>query len=146
MTRQTYPDEASLAAIGHGFLAATLTAAKWTHGAHFAAALWVIRRCPEHVAERDVPDLIRRLNEAQGNRNTESSGYHETITQASLRAVRAHLASVPDDAMLHEVHARLMDGPLGRSDWLFDHWTRERLFTPEARRQWVEPDLAPLPF
>jgi hypothetical protein len=27
-----------------------------------------------------------------------------------------------------------------------EYWTRERLFSVEARRNWVEPDLAPLPF
>jgi hypothetical protein len=40
----------------------------------------------------------------------------------------------------------LMASPLGRSDWLLAYWTRERLFSVDARRRWVEPDLKPLPF
>jgi len=35
--------------------------------------------------------------------------------------------------------------PLGQPQWLLEYWTRERLFSVEARRNWVEPDLAPLP-
>jgi hypothetical protein len=29
---------------------------------------------------------------------------------------------------------------------LLAHWTRDRLFGVAARRGWVPPDLAPLPF
>ncbi|CAN5380708.1 hypothetical protein BH10PSE13_BH10PSE13_12100 [soil metagenome] len=141
-----YADEANFAAIGEGFCTASLTVAQWTHGAHFAAALWLIRRRPDLLPERDMPAMIRRLNEAQGGVNSESAGYHETITQASLRGVRAHLGGDAPDAPLHAVHARLMAGPLGRSDWPLAHWSRERLFATEARARWVEPDIMPLPF
>jgi hypothetical protein len=30
--------------------------------------------------------------------------------------------------------------------WLLAYWTRERLFSVDARRGWTEPDLKPLPF
>lgn len=146
MSVQTYPDEAAIRHVGEGLRAASLSEAEWTHGAHFAAALWVVACCPDLVAERAMPALIRRLNEALGGTNSDTAGYHETITQASLRAVRAHLAGEPNGTPLHEAHARLMAGPLGRSDWLLGYWSRERLFTPEARRAWVEPDLMALPF
>ncbi len=92
-----------------------------------------------------MPEFIRAYNEATGGANTETSGYHETITQASLRAARAfrveraHLA-------LFEVCNALMASPLGKSDWILAYWSRQRLFSVEARRAWVEPDLEPLPF
>lgn len=143
---QTYADEASFAAIGEGFCATSLTVEQWTHGAHFAAAVWLVLRRPDLVPERDMPDMIRRLNESHGGINSDSAGYHETITQASLRGVRAHLKGEPADAPLHAIHARLMAGPLGRSDWLLAHWSRERLFTPEAKARWISPDIAPLNF
>ena len=34
----------------------------------------------------------------------------------------------------------------GRSDWLLRYWSRPVLFSVQARRSWVEPDLEPLPF
>jgi hypothetical protein len=128
-------------AIGHGLVDRTLPKPLWTHAAHFAAALWLIRERREH----EMPGLIRAYNEATGVPNTQSSGYHETITQASLRGARAFLAT-REAAPLHAACNALLASPLGRSDWLFAHWTKQRLFSVEARRIWVAPDLEPLPF
>ena len=49
------------------------------------------------------------------------------------------------DAPLHVVLAELLAGPCGRPDWILAHWTKDRLFSVEARRAWVAPDLQPLP-
>ncbi len=78
-----------IAAIGLGLIGRTLPKPQWTHAAHFAAALWMIACRPDLVAERDMPGIIRAYNEATGVMNTDHAGYHETITQASLRAARA---------------------------------------------------------
>lgn len=136
--------DTDIARIGEGVIARTLPKAEWTHAAHFAAALWVLTR-PHLDAVRDMPGLIRAYNEATGVPNTDTGGYHETITQASLRGAVAHLAGRPG-AGLSVVLAELLAGPLGRSDWPLAYWSRERLFGVEARRRWVEPDLRPLPF
>ena len=112
---------------------------------HFAAALWLISRRPDLDAPRDMPGFIRAYNEATGVANTDSDGYHETITQASLRAARSFLDADPQRSLFATCNA-LMASPLGKSDWLLQYWTRPRLFSVEARRRWVEPDLKPLPF
>ncbi len=138
-----YSSDDAVERIGRGLFDATLPRAEWTHAAHFAAALWLLRHRPDLVAA--MPSLIRRYNEVAGDGNSETSGYHETITQASLRAAR-HVLAAHDALPLHEVLDRLMASPLGRSGWLLDHWSRERLFSVEARRTWLEPDLQPLPF
>lgn len=130
--------------IGGGLLDRSLPKAQWTHAAHFAAALWLLRR-PGFEAVQEMPALIRAYNTATGVENTDTSGYHETITQASLRAARAALDAAPD-APLSEVLAALLASPCGRSDWLLAHWSREALFSPAARRAWRDPDLQPLPF
>jgi len=136
--------DADIARIGLGVADRSLPKPEWTHAAHFAAAFWLLTR-PDVDAERHMPGLIRAYNEATGVENTDTSGYHETITLASLRAARAHLAARPH-AGLSEALAELLAGPLGRSDWLLAHWSRERLFSPAARRAWTPPDLQPLPF
>ena len=33
---------------------------------------------------------------------------------------------------------------MGDKAWPLTHWSRERLFSVEARRGWVDPDLKPL--
>jgi hypothetical protein len=137
--------DAEIAEIGEGVLACTLPKPRWTHAAHFGAAVWLIRTRPDIIPERDMSALIRAYNESTNTPNTDTSGYHETITQASLRGARWHLAH-HDGAALHAVLSALMDGPLGKSDWLLTYWSPPVLFSVEARRRWVEPDLAPLPF
>ena len=132
-------------AIGRGVLDLTLPKPRWTHAAHFAAAIWLICRRPDLDAASEMPGFIRAYNEATGVANTDTEGYHETITQASLRAARSFLREDPTRSLFVTCNA-LMASPLGKSDWLLQYWTRPRLFSVEARRRWVDPDLQPLPF
>lgn len=141
-----YPSDTAIAALAHAFLDRTLPKAEWTHAAHFATTLWLVRHAPERDLAQEMPGLIRAYNESVGGVNSDSAGYHETITQASLRAARAFLDGRPMEASLHETVDALMAGPLGRSGWPLAHWSRERLFSVAARRGWIEPDIEPLPF
>jgi hypothetical protein len=137
-----YPDDDAIARLGARFLELSLPKAEWTHAAHFATTLWLIAMRPDIAAERDMPALIRAYNASVGGVNDDHNGYHETITQASIGAARAFVAERPPSEPLHETVDALMAGPLGRSDWLLDHWSRDRLFSVEARRGWIAPDLA----
>jgi hypothetical protein len=136
--------DADIDRIGRCVETCTLPKREWTHAAHFAAAIWILTH-PNLVAERDMPAVIRDYNDATGTRNTDTTGYHETITQASIRVARAFLAKRPN-AGRAEALRELLASPFGRSDWLLAYYSRERLFSVEARRGWVEPDLSPLPF
>jgi hypothetical protein len=137
--------DGEIAAIGHGVLDLSLPKPSWTHAAHFATALWLFRWRPDLDVSQAMPGFIRAYNRATGVANTDTEGYHETITQASLRAARSFLRQDPRRSLFETCNA-LMASPLGRSDWLFVYWSRARLFCVEARRGWVEPDLEPLPF
>jgi hypothetical protein len=139
-----FSSDAQIDRIGRGLIDLSLPKAEWTHAAHFAAACWLLRR-PDMHATRDMPRLIRAYNEATGTHNTDTGGYHETITLASLRAAGAWLAARPQ-APLYEALEELLVSRFGRSDWLLAYWSRPVLFCVTARRSWVEPDLEPLPF
>ena len=131
--------------MGRGLFTRTLPKEKWTHGAHFATVLWLLRCHPEVDAHRVMPEMIRAYNTITGVENTDSSGYHETITQASIRAGRAFLAKrkhIPLFAVCNE----LMASPLGSAEWVLAYWSRERLYSVEARKAWVEADLALFPY
>lgn len=140
-----FTSDLEILAVGEGLRDRSLPKSAWTHRAHFAAALWLLALHPEEEAASAMSDLIRAYNEATGVANTAFSGYHETITQASLRAARAFLAEHAD-LPLFEVCNQLMESPLGNSTWWMAYWSRPRLFSEEARRMWVEPDLRPLPY
>lgn len=134
-----------IARLATGFCACTLPKAEWTHGAHFATALWLILTRPDMMAERDMPGMIRRYNESVGGVNSDTGGYHHSITLASLHMARRLLASLPGDVTPAKAFAALMASPLGDKDWLFTYWSRDCLLSVAARRDWVAPDLKPLP-
>ena len=140
----SFSSDVEIDRIGRGLLDRSLPKAEWTHAGHFAAAFWVLRR-PNMDAARDMPGLIRAYNEATGVPNTDTTGYHETITLASLRAAGAWLrgrSGVP----LYEALNELLATEYGRSEWLLGYWSRPLLFSVAARRAWVNPDLRALPF
>jgi len=139
-----FTSDSEIDRIGRGLLERSLPKAEWTHAAHFAAAFWLLRR-PDTNAKRDMPDLIRAYNEATGVPNTDTSGYHETITLASLRAARAWLGARPD-VPLYAALNELLANDCGSSGWLLAYWSKPLLFSVTARKVWVEPDLRPLPF
>ena len=141
-----FPDDEAIARVGRGVLDLSLPKAEWTHAAHFACALWLMRQRPElNLAER-MPGFIRAYNAATNTPNTDTGGYQETITLASLRGARAVLKAHRPTMPLHEVLDDLMATRLGHRDWMLAFWTRETLFSVTARRGWVEPDIGPLPY
>ena len=138
--------DADIERVASGMIGCTLPKDEWTHAAHWATALWLIARWPDLYPPADMPGLIRRYNVTTGGVNSETAGYHETITQASLRAGRTMLAeAMPGDPVMATLE-RLLASPLGKSTWLLDYWSKDRLMSVEARARWVEPDLAPFVF
>jgi hypothetical protein len=139
-----FSSDAEIDRVGIGLLDRSLPKNEWTHAAHFAAAFWLLRH-PQIDPMREMPGLIRAYNEACGVPNTDTGGYHETITLGSLRAARAWLAS-RSTMSLHTALEELLAADYGRKDWPLAYWSRELLFSTAARRAWIEPDLQPLPF
>lgn len=139
-------DDRSIERLTQCLLARSLPKNEWTHAAHFAAALWLTRYRPDLTTPDEIRALIMRYNEATNTANTDSSGYHHTITLASLRAASGHLNGFAPDTHLHVVLRSLLASKFGRSDWLLVYWKRDTLFSVTARRGWVDPDIMPLPF
>jgi hypothetical protein len=144
-TFKPFDSDDEVAAIGSGLIDLTLPKSAWTHAAHFAATIWLLSCRKDLDAARDMPQLIRRYNEATGTVNSDTAGYHETITQASIRAARDFLGRNAGNGLFRTCNA-LVASPLGDPDWLLAYWSRARLFSVAARRTWVDPDIGPLPF
>ena len=69
------------------FVACTLPKAEWTHQAHLRVGLWHRLRMPAGEALDALRDRIRRYNEATGGVNSDTDGYHETITRVYVRLI-----------------------------------------------------------
>jgi hypothetical protein len=142
--RHFLSDEA-VAHVGEGLLARSLHREEWTHEAHLAATTHLILRHPEIDLDAELPGLIRRFNESVGGVNDDTQGYHDTITRAYLRGVRLFLQEADLSRPVHELVNELLMAPMGRRDWPLRFWSKDHLMSVEARRGWVEPDLAAMP-
>lgn len=140
-----FESDADVADIGEGLLTCALPRAWWTHEAHLAATAYLLLRHPEIDLDADLPELIRRYNEAGGGVNSDSEGYHETVTRVFLHGVRLFLSEASREEPLHELVNGLLLSPMGRRDWPLRFYSRDRLLSVAARRGFLQPDLAALP-
>jgi hypothetical protein len=122
-----------------GFEDCTLPRAEWTHAAHLTVALWHLLQYDWPEAVERVRRGIKRYNAAHGIVTTPTGGYHETLTVFWLRHVRSFLEAGRNEARSLVALANELVATADKSLPL-EHYTRERLFSTEARAAWVEPD------
>jgi hypothetical protein len=139
-----YDDTASVLRLVEAFEDRTLPKARWTHAAHLTMGIWYAAHLPPEAALDRIRAGILRLNEAHGVVTTPTGGYHETITRAYMRLIGAHLVEDGDGGEWPERVNRLLER-LGARELLLTYYTRDRLMSPEARANWVEPDVRELP-
>ena len=140
-----FTTDAEIEHIGEGLLARTLPREEWTHEAHLAATTYLLLKRPDIDLDKALPGIIRAYNESVGGVNSDTEGYHETITRVFLRGVRLFLAEADLKEPLHELVNELLLSPMGRRDWPLRFYSPARLFSVEARKDWVRPDIASLP-
>ena len=140
-----FADDAAIRRIGEGLLARTLPRADWTHEAHLAATTYLLTKRPDIDVDAELPGIIRAYNESVGGVNDDTQGYHETITRLFLHGVRLFLSEEDLGEPLHELVNELLLSPMGRRDWPLRFYSADRLFSVEARRHFVPPDIAALP-
>lgn len=145
LPHRPFSDDAAIHRIGEGLLARTLPKADWTHEAHLAATLWLIRDRPDIDIDAQIGGIIARYNESVGGVNDDHQGYHDTITHVFVAGIRLHLMGRARDESVKDAVNALLASPMGQRDWPLRFYSRGLLFCPAARRAFVPPDLAPLP-
>ena len=137
--------EDAVADVGEGLISRSLPREEWTHEAHLAATTYLVLKHLEIDLDLELPGIISRYNESVGGKNTDTEGYHDTITRAYLRGIRLFLDEADVGRPIHDLVNELLMTPMGRRDWPLRFWSKNRLMSIEARRAWIEPDLAALP-
>lgn len=126
------------------FIDCTLPKAEWTHEAHLRVGTWHVYHHGLDEAMTLLRERIPRYNLATGGENTDTDGYHDTITWFYLVMIadRLRLAdpSRPLPALADDVVATLGDRDLPSR-----YYSKAHLFTVAARRGVVAPDVRPLP-
>ena len=126
------------------FLARTLPKSAWTHHAHLRVGLWHAIRYSDDAALDLLRERISAYNVATGVANTAQSGYHDTITRFYVHVIRVFVRSADPNKPIDELAESLIER-WGDKNLPLRHYSPQRLFNAEARRAWIEPDLAPLP-
>lgn len=129
------------------FESCTLPKREWTHAAHLAIGAHYAMACDATEAMTRLRQGIRRLNESHGVENSDTGGYHETITRFWLTVVRRflceHEAKGPKATRVERV-AVVVKAFEGERGLFRPHWTFDIVSSTEARRRWIEPDAVPL--
>ncbi len=136
---------AAVVRVGEGLLSCDLPKAEWTHEAHLAATTYLLVKHSEIDLDLALPGLIRSYNESVGGVNDDRQGYHHTITRAYLHGIRLFLLETVTDRPFNDLVNDLLRTPMGRRDWPLHFWSKKRLMSVEARREWVSPDLQEMP-
>jgi hypothetical protein len=117
----------------------SLPRSKWTHARHLVMALSYLQRHGREVATRLIRSGRQRYNERDGN----PTGYHETITLAWIAVTARFLRGRDKNLPILSLAKELLD-ECGDKDYLLRFYSKERLFSDEARASWVQPDRCEL--
>jgi hypothetical protein len=121
------------------FEACALPRSEWTHERHLIMALCYLLEYPSGEATESIRRGIQRYNRSHGNH----TGYHETITLAWIAVIERFLRDHDRGAPRSQLAADLI-AYCGRKDYLLRFYSKDVLFSPEARERWVPPDHAPI--
>jgi hypothetical protein len=129
----------SVEEIGTGLFDLSLPHHLWTHEAHLAAAVYVLMVRTELDASEVMPWLIRRYNKANGVENSDTGGFHATITEFYIRTIRAFLDFMPAGSTPDQAFEKLLQSEIADRAFPLNYYAPEVLFSTRARRRWIDP-------
>ena len=137
-----YESLEEMEAVVRGFESCRTAPSEFTHTAHLTVALWYLSSLTVPLAaERMRAGLYRFLD----HHGLGHEKYNETITLFWLKLMRKALDAEGIKGSLVE-RANEVIAQFGDSRLIFDYYSREHIFSEEAKSGWVEPDLKLLDF
>lgn len=118
----------------------SLPKAEWTHIAHLKIGTYYVRKLGPEAARSELRQGIRKYNECVGTPNTDTGGYHETITCFYIQGIQ-HILDACDTHLSDDECAAVVIEQLGHKDAPLQYYSRALLFSVAARREWVTPDI-----
>lgn len=118
----------------------TLPKSAWTHENHFVVAFWYCVNFPLPQAVRKIREGIQTYNICTGGENTETAGYHETITLFYVKVVTEYIITRGVGDVTEEVLIDLLQQPFVKKGYIEQFYTKAFLMSKEARLNWRAPD------
>jgi hypothetical protein len=125
------------------FEARKLPEEEWTHEAHLFVAIDYYSKYTLSKALDLLRENISRHNESTSGINTDTDGYHETITKFWLIIADKFLENNSFESSLEACNA-FINSKFGGSKFPFIYYSENVLFSVQARHNWIEPDLKPI--
>jgi hypothetical protein len=117
----------------------TLPKSRWTHAAHLTVALFYCCHFSFNTVVEKLRDGITRLNLVHQTPNDDPKGYHETLTVFWAATVFLFVEENQGESSL-SILANVLVKQFGDTDLPLRSYSREILFSPSARREFVQPD------
>jgi hypothetical protein len=112
-----YADEDSIRGLTRGLIETTWPEPDWKHREHCVATLGLILFYPDMDLDDELPRIIQRYNLAQGGQNTETAGYHHSMTLLYLNAIRHFVRTLPPNTPSGIAARTLLQSPIGKKEY-----------------------------
>ena len=133
-----YNSEKDISNLVVSFENASVSAADWRHAEHLIVALYYLTQFDLETATNKMRDGIFNLLKSFNIDLTKMMPYHETLTIFWMRTVDDFRSSKDGNSVV-EIGNELIKN--FDKDFPFKFYSRELLFSDEARAKFVEPDL-----
>jgi hypothetical protein len=134
-----YESEKDIAELVRAFESAAIPRDEWKHAEHLIVALYYVSHYDiETATEKMRFGILNLLANGFNIDLAKEMPYHETITIFWIRTVAAFHASSNGEPIAEKI-AKMVER--FDKDYLLSFYTRERLFSDEARARYIEPDL-----
>ena len=134
-----FKTEVELEAIVRGFETCTTPAADFPHRSHLVVATWYLNGATRSEAIAKMRASILNFVDHYGIEGR----YNETITLFWIILVERHLQKLASNLSLLDRANALVEG-LADSNVMFEYYSKELLWSEQAMREWVAPDLKSL--
>ena len=121
----------------------TLPKEDWTHEAHLIVAIWFVKNYTLAEATCYIRAGIIAYNVAVDTPNTSTSGYHETITLFWIRLIEIYIQQ-HQHLEIEALTDQFLASKYAQKNIFFEYYTKNLLFSTEARGIWHMPDLRPI--
>jgi hypothetical protein len=134
-----FKDEKEIFEVVRGFESATISRDKWKHAEHLTVALHYLSRHDIETATAKMRDgIFKLLRDGFGVDLTKEMPYHETLTVFWMRTVAEFNASKNGASLLDKTNELVAKYDKNHP---LKFYSREFLFSHEARRSFVDGDL-----
>jgi len=122
------------------FEARQLSKPEWTHSAHLILAICYSTSCSSEEAIDRARENISKFNLSVGTENTDTGGYHESITKFWIWVAKEYLKDNQFDSLTQTCNS-FINSEFACRELPLRYYTKDVLFSVEARHNWVEPDI-----